>query len=783
MRSLALLVVCAPLFAQHGSSTTVNPFTSPDDAAAGARLYRAQCSGCHGVDGGGAGAGPSLTSGNLRHGATDPLLYQSISKGVPGTTMPAFEVALGGKPIWQLVAHLRSLTLAKGSSQVKGDALEGAKLYAANCVGCHGAGGTAPDLTGVTKRRTVAELRTSILDPHAQVASEYFSLRIRLRSGQELRGIRLNEDTGSIQMRTAEGKLTSVLRSELADSELIRRSPMPEFASKLSASDIENLIAYLAGPQLDGAARESARISPERLREAVREPQNWLTYNGTYSSIHHSALTSLRPDNVKGLDLKWMWQSRSGGKVQATPIVLDGVMYLTDGPNDVVALDGRTGRVFWRYRHPLPPDVTPCCGQVNRGLAILGNSLFLATLDGRLISLDASTGRKRWDVEVVKYRDGYALTLAPLAIKDKIIIGPAGGELGIRGFIAAYDAQTGVERWRFNTVPGPGEPGNETWAGNSWKTGGASVWLTGSYDPELNLTYWGIGNPGPDWNPYVRLGDNLYSDCVVALDVDTGKLKWHFQFTPNDGFDFDAVQIPVLIDREWKGKQRKLMLWANRNAFFYVLDRATGEFLLGTPFSKQDWAKGLDDKGRPMKIPERLPSKTGSLTYPGVQGGTNWYAPSFSPRTGLFYLTAWDDYPGVYYTFDQEYQAGKWYAGGSVKADLPAIDRREIRTWGPEAGYGAVRALDPATGKRVWEYKMTDVSDSGLLTTATDLLFSGNREGHFFALDARDGKLLWTRYLGGQVANSPITWAVDGKQYVSVASGHGVFTFGLPDAN
>jgi alcohol dehydrogenase (cytochrome c) len=225
------------------------------------------------------------------------------------------------------------------------------------------------------------------------------------------------------------------------------------------------------------------------------------------------------------------------------------------------------------------------------------------------------------------------------------------------------------------------------------------------------------------------------------------------------------------------------MLWANRNAFFYVLDRATGEFLQGTPFSKQDWAKGLDDAGRPMKIPERLPSKTGSLTYPGVQGATNWYAPSFSPRTGLFYLTAWDDYPGVYYTFDQEYQPGKWYAGGSVKADLPAIGRREIRTWGPEAGYGAVRALDPATGKRVWEHKMTDVSDSGLLTTATDLLFSGNREGHFFALDARDGKLLWTRYLGGQVANSPITWAVDGKQYVSVASGHGVFTFGLPDSN
>jgi alcohol dehydrogenase (cytochrome c) len=410
---------------------------------------------------------------------------------------------------------------------------------------------------------------------------------------------------------------------------------------------------------------------------------------------------------------------------------------------------------------------------------LLNNTVYLATLDARLVALDATTGRKRWDVEIAPYKKGYSLTLAPLALNDKIIVGPAGGELGIRGFIAAYDAKTGREVWRFKTIPEPGEPGHETWSGDAWKHGGASVWLTGSYDPELNLTYWGIGNPGPDWNPAMRPGDNLYSDCVVALDADTGKRKWHFQFTPHDGWDYDSVQIPVLTDLKWKGQPRKVMLWGNRNGFFYVLDRVTGEFLLGEPFVKQTWAKGLDERGRPMVIEERMPSAKGTLTYPGVQGGTNWYAPSFSPSTGLFYLTAWDDYPGVYYTWDQEYEEGKWFAGGSVRAELPAITRREIRTWGPEAGYGAVRALDPATGKRVWDYKMADVSDSGLLTTATDLLFSGNREGHFFALDARNGKLLWTRYLGGQVANSPITWAVDGRQYVSVAAGHSLFTFGL----
>ena len=536
-------------------------------------------------------------------------------------------------------------------------------------------------------------------------------------------------------------------------------------------------IVLLAGIALTA----EAQVSSERLRDSAREPQNWLTYNGSYASTHHSTLNQLRPDNVARLELKWVWQANSLEKLEATPLIVDGVMYLTDPPNDVVAVDARTGRGFWRYRHELPAGVVPCCGRINRGIAILGNTLYMGTLDGRLVALDAGTGRKRWDIKVVDYEQGYSLTMAPLVIGNKILVGPAGGELGIRGFIAAYDAETGKELWRFKTIPEPGEPGNETWKGDSWMHGGASAWLTGSYDPELNLIYWGIGNPGPDWNPELRHGDNLYSDSVVALDADTGKLKWHFQFSPHDGFDYDAVQVPVLADLNWKGRPRKTMLWGNRNGFFYVLDRSTGEFLLGSPFVKQTWAVGLDERGRPIPAKDRMPSAEGSLTYPGVQGGTNWYAPSFSPVTGLFYLTAWEDYPGVYYSWDQQYEAGKWFSGGSVRASLPAIVRQEIRTLGPESGYGAIRALDPATGRRVWEYRMNDVSDSGLLTTSTGLLMSGNREGHFFALNAKDGKLLWNKYLGGQVASSPVTWSVDGQQYVSIASGHALFTFGLPD--
>ena len=535
-------------------------------------------------------------------------------------------------------------------------------------------------------------------------------------------------------------------------------------------------IALMAGL----AWASEAQVSGDRLLEAAKEPQNWLTYNGSYASTHHSTLNQLHPDNVARLDLKWVWQASSLEKIEATPLVVDGVMYLSDPPDDVVAIDVKTGRLFWRYRHALPAGVTPCCGRVNRGLAILGNTLYLGTLDAKLVALDAATGRPRWDVEVADYTAGYSITLAPLAIGNRIIIGTAGGELGIRGFIVAYDANDGKELWRFKTIPEPGEPGHETWNGDSWTHGGASVWLTGSYDPSLNLTYWGIGNPGPDWNPELRKGDNLYSDSVVALDADTGTLKWYFQFSPHDGFDFDAVQIPVLADLTWKGKPRKTILWGNRNGFFYVLDRSTGEFLAGTPFVKQTWAVGLDERGRPIRAEGRMPSAEGTLTYPGVQGGTNWYAPSFSPTTGLFDLTAWEDYPGVYYAWDQDYEAGKWFSGGSVRAQLPAIVRQEIRTLGPEAGYGTIRALDPATGRRVWEYRMNDVSDSGLLTTASGLLFSGNREGHFFALDARNGKLLWDRYLGGQVASSPITWSIDGQQFVSIACGHAVFTFGLP---
>jgi alcohol dehydrogenase (cytochrome c) len=525
-----------------------------------------------------------------------------------------------------------------------------------------------------------------------------------------------------------------------------------------------------------------AQITPDLLLHAADHPENWLTYSGTYSSQRYSLLKQVTPVNVRNLEQKWIFQADSLEKFETTPLVMDGVMYLTQAPSDVVALDAKTGRIFWIYRYVVSTDVRPCCGSVNHGLAILGDTLYLATLDAHLVAIDAKAGRPLWNVKVATASAGYAMTLAPLVIKDKVIIGVAGGEFGIRGFVAAFNASTGSEVWRTYTVPGPGEPGHESWQGNSWEHGGGPVWLTGSYDPALNLTYWGTGNPGPDWNPAQRAGDNLYSDSVLALDADTGKLKWYFQFTPNDPYDYDAVQIPVLVDGMWNGAPRKLMMWANRNGFFYVLDRTNGQFLAGYPFIKLNWASGLDAKGRPILTPQ----PEGAPTFPGLQGGTNWYSPSYSPRTGLFYVSAWEDYASVFIREAQTFEEGRRFVGGRPTSPIPgaqnvpgATKRPPINVWTEAAGHGAVIAIDPHTGQKKWKFPMTDTTDSGILTTASDLLFSGGREGYFQALDARTGMLLWKTTLGGPIVAGPMTYQADGKQFVAIAAGHSLFAFAL----
>jgi len=522
-----------------------------------------------------------------------------------------------------------------------------------------------------------------------------------------------------------------------------------------------------------------AQVTWDRLLNASAEPQNWLTHSGTVLGQRYSTLAEITPDNVKNLDLKWVFQARSFEKFEATPLVVDGVMYTVQAPNDIVALDAATGRVFWTYNYTPSTLARPCCGRVNRGVAIAGDTLVMGTIDARLIAVDAKNGKPLWNKEIAKPGQGYAITHAPLVIKDRVIVGVAGGEFGIRGFIAAYNVATGKEMWRFYTIPGKGEPGHESWPGDSWQTGGASVWVTGTYDAALNLTYWGIGNPGPDWNGDSREGDNLYSDSVVALDADTGKMKWHYQFTPHDEFDYDATQVPVLADVEYQGRPRKVVMTANRNGLYYVLDRTNGQFLTGKPFTKVTWMSGFDRNGRPIRVPGQEPTREGTRVYPSNQGATNWYSPSYSPHTGLFYIPAWDDTWSIYVKAEEPYTEGQRFTAGMHRSSFALNRGIQNNTRSPEDGHGAVIAVDGTTGEKKWQFNFIDVTDSGVLTTATDLLFSGNREEYFFALDARTGLMLWKSALGGAVANGPMTYAVNGKQYVAVAAGNSLYAFGL----
>jgi alcohol dehydrogenase (cytochrome c) len=510
------------------------------------------------------------------------------------------------------------------------------------------------------------------------------------------------------------------------------------------------------------------QVTPERLLKADSEPGNWLTYSGDYQSHRFSQLEQINRTNIGKLKLKWVYQMSTLQKVETTPLVVDGVMYATQPPNDVVALDPETGQPFWKYVRSLPEKIDICCGQVNRGLAMLGNLLYMGTVDAHLLALDAKTGGVAWDVEVADHTKGYSITLAPLAVKDKIIVGVSGGEYGGRCFLDAYDAASGKRVWRFYTIPAPGEPGSATWTNDAWKRGGGPTWLTGSYDPELNLLYWGVGNASPDWNGDVRPGDNLYTSSVVALSLDTGTLKWHFQFTPHDIHDWDAVQIPVLVDAEYRGRQRKLMYWANRNAFFYVLDRDSGEFLSATPFAKQTWAERIDEKGRPVRKAGSDPTREGTLIYPGVQGGTNWYSPSFNPHTGLFYLSVWE-FPSKYYSGDVSYVPGNRFFG-SFPGDI-----------GADAGWSAVRAIQPKTGAIVWEYKLRNITQAGILSTAGNLVFGGTNEGQFFALDSETGAELWRSSLGGMIAAGPVSYLSNGKQQITIAAGSALFTFGIDE--
>ena len=453
-----------------------------------------------------------------------------------------------------------------------------------------------------------------------------------------------------------------------------------------------------------GATDGSRSVSYERLLRAADHPEDWLTYNGDYAGRRYSALEQIDASNVAGLRAAWVYQMDSG-LVETTPLVFDGLMLITEPPSSVTALDVRTGKRIWKFQPKIPTE-TKTLGfpPVNRGVAVLDDLVFVGTTDAWLYALDIETGAERWRTQVADNATGHAITLAPLALDGKVIVGISGGEAGIRGFVDAYDAATGERAWRFYTIPGPGEPGHETWGGDSWKTGAGATWITGTYDPDLDLLYWGVGNPGPDWNGDVRPGDNLYTSSVVALRPADGSLAWHFQYTPHDTHDWDANQVPVLVDQEIGGQRTKTLVTANRNAFYYVLDREDGRFLRAEPYAKQTWAKRIDERGRPEVIPGTEPTEDGVLVWPSLQGATNWYSPSYSPKTHLFFV-ATREMGAVYFKSDVDYEPGEYFTGGGEQA----LDGEDAR--------GYIRALDADTGKLRWEFEMLTPPWAGVLAT------------------------------------------------------------------
>ena len=512
---------------------------------------------------------------------------------------------------------------------------------------------------------------------------------------------------------------------------------------------------------------EAGEVTSERLLNALDEPHNWLHYRGDYSGRNHRPLKQINKENVNRLQAQWVFQTGVGAaaKFETVPLVVDGIMYITAPYNNGYALDVNTGRILWRYQRKLP-EQSLCCGPINRGFATLGDKVFMATLDSHLVALDRMTGNVIWDIKRADYRQGYSSTGAPLVVKDKIIIGTGGGEYGVRGFLDAYDPETGKRLWRFWTIPGPGEPGSETWLGDSWKTGGAPTWMTGTYDPELDLLYWCTGNPAPDLNGETRLGDNLYSASVVALDPDTGKMKWYFQFTPHDVHDWDANEVPVLLDLEMEGKQKKLLVQSNRNGFYYVLDRETGEFLHANQIARVTWASGISPEGRPQVLPNTKPTPEGNRQCPGMGGGSNWMAPSYNPETGLLYIVVREEC-SKYYSSEQELEQGHFWLGS-----FPQITPDED-TW------GVVKALEPTSGKVKWEFKFQTPTWAGTLSTAGGLVFVGDMEGYLTALDADTGKSLWRFQTGAPIVTAPITYMIGKKQYLAIAAGSALYTFAL----
>jgi len=653
------------------------------------------------------------------------------------------------------------------------------------CASCHMVHGRGqvkgPDLSAIGRRSIVRELELVLENPTSQMGihttatcprwafcpdETWQIVDVKLRDGSSLRGFARGRAEHDLELQGLDGRMHFLTDKDYLQITPQKTSYMPPLQA--SPEERRNLIAYLSslGGVEPGAIKGvDAAISPEAMN-AVLHPKSgeWTTYNGNIGGNRHSALNQINAGNVQNLQLQWVY-SLNAPDLETTPIVSDGAMYVTSADH-VCALSAATGRQLWCYNYtgPTADGRRRNPGAMNRGVAILGDRVFFATTDAHLICLNRLTGALMWDVNMPDTKFRFGSSSAPLVVGDLVIAGVSGGDSPLLGFLAAYKVTTGEEVWRFHTVPKPGEPAAETWKGRAMAIGGGATWLTGSYDTETGTLYWTVGNPFPATDADERGGANLYTNCVIALDVKTGKLKWYYQFTPHDLHDWDATEPMLLVDADYRGRPRKLLLQANRNGFFYVLDRITGEFLTAKPFvKKMNWSSGFGADGKPRLLPGNNVTAAGVKGCPSVRGATNWYATSFNPDTKLFYVMAVEDC-SIYRQTSKESQG---YEGIRDPND---------------PGLKYLRAINIETGATAWEVPQQgpqEANYSGVLTTAGGLVFYGETGGGFAAVDAKSGKTLWTIHGNQPWRGCPMTYMLNGRQYIAVASGSNILTFAL----
>jgi alcohol dehydrogenase (cytochrome c) len=774
MQRFQIVMACIGLCASMASSQTVEP---------GKRQYQGLCAGCHGDDGSGGGRGPGLLNVRNSRAPSREAVRNLILAGIPNAGMPAFPMPLDQADA--IAAYVMTLKqpAAVSSAAVAADPAAGERWFngSGKCTQCHmvrGNGGVlGPDLSNVGRDRSPAQIEQALRDPGAGrggrgAALPYRAVTVRLRDGQTLRGVAKNESAFDLQLLGVDGQLHLLSKDRIAT--IVReKSLMPKVEA--TPEEMRNLVAHLSRLSTDPNAKTNlasgelgAGVPFANIAQPL--PGSWPSYNGNMSGNRFSPLDQIRTANVQRLVPQWIFPIPSAPRaLQVTPVVVDGVMYVTT-VNEVYALDARNGREIWHYARPRTRGLAgDAASGINRGVAVLGDRVFTVSDNAHLFALHRFTGQLIWDVEMADSRQNYGATGAPLVVNDLVVAGVSGGDEGIRGFLDAYKASTGERVWRFWTIPAPGDPGSETWSGRAMEHGCGATWLTGTYDPAARLLYWPTGNPCPDYNGDERKGDNLFTASVLALDPATGKLKWHYQFTPHDLHDWDATETPVLVDANFRGRPRKLLLHGNRNGFFYVLDRLTGEVLVAEPFvRKLTWASRIGTDGRPVLVPGNEPTPEGQLVCPAVSGAANWPSSAYHPTTGLFYMFA-EESCSIYSKNGQWWEAGKsFYGGGTRRA--PGSD-----------GGKSLKAIDIQTGKISWEIPEIggQILASGLMATAGGLLFYGDGDGAFVAADASNGKLLWHFNTGQSWKASPMTYMVEGRQYIGMAAGSTIMAFAL----